>query len=63
MVLLSSGACSCYNTYIYPKNEVKDGRRWFVVLNADKTDAMHNHRPPSEWRIPPKVLFDITQIA
>ena len=39
------------------------GRRWFVVLNADKTDAMHNHHPPLEWRIPPNVLSDITRTA
>ena len=63
MALLSSGSCSCYITYIYPKNKVEDGRRWFVVLNADKTDAMHNHHPPSEWRIPPNVLSDITRTA
>lgn len=34
-----------------------------MVLNANKTDAMHNHLPPSERRILPNVLCDITQTA
>ena len=63
MALIPSGPCTCYITYVYPKNVQDDGRRWFVVLNAEKKDGVHNHPLPSEWKISPKVLEDITQMA
>ena len=36
MGLLQSGPCSCYIAYFYPPNVMEDGRRWFVVINAEK---------------------------
>jgi len=62
MVLVSSGPCSCYVVYIYPLNPTENGRRWFVAFNA-KNDCIHNHPPPSEWKITPVVLQDITNVA
>ena len=29
-------------------------------FNAEKNDYIHNHPPPSEWKISPAVLQDIT---
>ena len=63
MALVSSGPCSCYVVYIYPLNPTEDRRRWFVVFNAEKNDYIHNHPPPSEWKISPVVLQDITNMA
>ena len=63
MALVSSGPCSCYVVYIYPLNPTEDRRRWFVVFNAEKNDYTHNHPPPSEWKISPVVLQDITNMA
>ena len=40
-----------------------DGRRWFVVLNAEQTGSIHNHSSPPEWKIPPNVLCNITNVA
>ena len=50
MGLVQSGPCRCYIAYFYPPNVMEDGRRWFVVINAEKTTAgnLHNHLPPSE---------------
>ena len=64
--LLSTGPCNCYIAYVYPRNPLEDGRRWFVVLNADQTNEtgpIHNHASPSEWKIPPNVLRDIANAA
>ena len=65
MALIPSGPCTCYITYVYPRNAQDNGRRWFVELNSEKKNRMHNHyySLPSEWKILPKVLEDITQIA
>ena len=62
MALVSSGPCSCYIAYIYPNN-TSDGRRWFVAINAENRVPLHNHLPPSEWKIAPNVLRDITKAA
>ena len=65
MALVASGSCmrSCYIVYIYPLNPTVDRRRWFVVFNDEKNDYIHNHPPPSEWKISPIVLQDITNMA
>ena len=63
MALLPTGPCTCYITYVYPENAQEDGRRWFVAINAEKKDEIHNHPLPSEWKILPKVLEDITLMA
>ena len=63
MALVSSGPCSCYVVYLYPLNPTEDRRRWFVVFNAEKNDYIHNHPPPSEWKISPAVFQDITNRA
>ena len=34
-----------------------------MVFNAEKNDYIHNHPPPSEWKISPVVLQDITNMA
>jgi len=39
----------------------EDGHRWFVALSCEKGQSIHNHSPPSEWKILPHVLQDITQ--
>jgi len=61
MALVPTGACSYHLAYVYPKNMNEDGRRWFVALNCEKGQTIHNHSPPSEWKILPHVLQDITQ--
>ena len=61
--LISTGPCNCYIAYVYPQNPVDDGRRWFVVLNAEQNGPMHNHHSPAEWKIAPNVLSEITQVA
>ena len=63
MAQVCSGPCNCYVVYIYPLNPTVDKRRWFVVLNAEKNDYIHNHPPPSEWIITLTVLQYITNIA
>ena len=42
---------------------MEDGRCWFMVINAEKTTAgnWHNHLPPSEWKLPPKLVNDIVE--
>ena len=64
MALSSTGSCGCHLAYIYPKEPEKDGRRWFIALNVESTlnSLIHNHLPPSEWKISPKVLSDITTL-
>jgi len=61
MGILPTGPCSCYIAYFYPLNAKNDGRRCFVAINAERTTAgdLHNHLPPSEWRLPPKMICDI----
>ena len=61
MGLLQTGPCSCYIACFYPLDLKEDGRRWFVVINAESTTAgdLHNHLPPSEWKLPPKMISDI----
>jgi len=61
--LISTGPCNCYITYVYPQNALEDGRRWFVVLNAEQKGPLHNHSSPAEWKIAPNILREITQIA
>ena len=58
---LQTGPCSCYIAYFYPLDPKEDGRHWFVVINAESTTAgdLHNHLPPSEWKLPPKMISDI----
>ena len=63
MALVSSGPCYVVYIYIYPLNPTQDRRRWFVVFNAEKNDYIHNHPPPSEWKISPVVLQDNTNMA
>lgn len=58
MGLRVTGSCSCHIAYIYPK-DIEDGRCWFVAINTDSSGGIHNH-PPSEWKIVPKVLSDIS---
>ena len=60
MGLRVTGPCSCHVAYIYPKDIDNDGRRWFVALNTGSGSSIHNHPAPSEWRVPPKVLCDIS---
>lgn len=58
MGLILTGPCPCHLVYLYPKSIENDGRRWFVALSADN-EELHNHPPPSEWKITPKVLCDL----
>ena len=58
--LHATGPCSCHIAYIYPKNAKCDGRRWFIALNTDNGSSIHNHSLPSEWKVCPKVLTDIS---
>ena len=43
------------------QNINEDGRRWLVAFSCEKSQKIHNHLPPSEWKILPHVLQDITQ--
>ena len=61
MVLSSTGSCGCHLAYIYLKEPEKDGRRWFIA-ESTLNSLIHNHLPPSEWKISPKVLSDITTL-
>ena len=65
MGLLPSGPCSCCLAYVYRPNMMEDGRRRFVTLNAEKSNAgsIHNHSLPSEWKLPPHVVRDIEELA
>ena len=58
--LIPTGPCSCHMVYVYPEEPHRDGRRWFMVLNSQSSLQMHNHPPPSEWKISPRVLNDIS---
>ena len=60
MALQPSGPCSCHIVYVYPKEPENDGRRWFVALNTGSGSTIHNHSPPSEWKLCPRVLADIS---
>ena len=60
MGLCVTGPCSCHIAYIYPKDIENDGRRWFIALNTGSGSSIHNHPSPSEWRVSPKVLSDIS---
>lgn len=60
LALSYTGPCGCHLVYLYPKQPKTDGRRWFIALNTDDSAEMHNHPPPSEWKISPKVNADIT---
>jgi len=59
MGLCAIGPYMCHVAYIYPKNVEQDGRRWFIALNSGSSDGIHNHPPPSKWKVLPKVLSDI----
>ena len=63
MALSLTGSCGCHLAYIYPKEPQKDGRRWFIALNVESASLIHNHLPPSEWKISPKVLSDIILVS
>ena len=63
LALSYTGPCGCHLVYIYPKQPEIDGRRWFIAFNTDGSSEMHNHPPPSEWKILPKVLSDITNVV
>ena len=39
----------------------KGGCRWIVALSCEKSQNIHNHLPPPEWKILPHALQDITQ--
>ena len=60
MCLHATGPCSCHIAYTYPKDVKNDGRHWFIALNTGKGSSIHNHSLPSEWRVSPKVLTDIS---
>ena len=60
MGLILSGPCNCHLAYVYPSDESNDGRRWVMALNADNKAQLHNHNPPAEWRILPKVVKDMS---
>jgi len=63
MALLPTGPCPCHFVYVYPKHTEGDGRRWFIAINTESSGKMHNHMAPSEWKISPKVLSDISNIV
>jgi len=46
-----TGTCNCHLVYVYPKQPEVDGRQWFIAFNTDGGSQMHNHPPPSEWKI------------
>ena len=60
MGLILSGPCNCHLAYVYPSDELRDGRRWVIALNAGNKGHLHNHDPPAEWRILPNVIKDIS---
>ena len=63
MALLLTGPCPCHFVYVYPKHTDNDGRRWFIAINTETSGKMHNHMAPSGWKISPKVLSDISNVA
>ena len=63
MGLILSGPCNCHLAYVYPSDELHDGRRWVIALNAANKGNLHNHNPPAEWRILPNVIKDISNTA
>ena len=63
LALLPTGPCPCHLVYVYPKDTSNDGRRWFIALNTETSGKMHNHMAPSEWKISPKVLSDISNVV
>ena len=63
MALVSSGPCNYYIAYIYLPIISEDGRQWFVAINAENKVPLHNHLPPSEWKIAPNVLCDLKKSA
>ena len=62
MALLSTRSCPCHLVYVYPKHTGNDGRRWFIALNTETSGKLHNPMTPSEWKISPKVLSDISNV-
>jgi len=58
--LMSSGPCCCH--IVYPEDYQADGRHWFMVLNSQSDSQMHNHPPPSEWKIVSNVLSDVSNV-
>ena len=60
MALQPTGPCTCHIVFIYPKELQNDGRRWFIAMNTGSGSSMHNHSPPSEWKVCPRVLLDIS---
>lgn len=63
LALLPIGPCPCHLVYVYPKDASNDGRHWFIALNTETSGKMHYHMAPSEWKISPKVLSDISNVA
>ena len=63
MGLILSGPCNCHLAYVYPCDELHDGRRWVIALKAANKGNLHNHNPPAEWRILPNVIKDISNTA
>ena len=55
MALAPTGGCNCHLT----KNTNELGCAWFCCITLSQN--IHNHSPPSEWKILPHVLQDITQ--
>ena len=62
MGLILSGPCNCHLAYVYPCDELHDGRRWVIALNAAYKGNLQNHNPPAEWRILPNVIKDISSL-
>ena len=60
MALQPTGPCPCHIVYIYPKELQSDDRRWFIAMNTGSGNSMHNHSAPSEWKVCPRVLSDIS---
>ena len=63
MALLPTGPCPCHFVYVYPKHTDNDGRRWFIAINTETSGKMHNHMAPSEWKISPRILSDISNVV
>ena len=60
MALQPSGPCCYHIVYIHPKELNGDGRCWFVTMNTGTGSTMQNHDLPSERKIAPRVLADIS---
>ena len=63
MALLPTCPCPCHFVYVYPKHTDNDGRRWLIAINTETSGKMHNHMAPSEWKISPKILSDISNVV